>query len=219
MKRKQKNLCIAGSLLAAFVLWTLAVRTIDVQPIGPHESAVGFATLNRFIHDRTGVHMILYTITDWLGLVPFFFITGFAVLGFSQWMQRKNLLKVDSDILILGIFYLVVLAMYLFFEECIINYRPVLIDGFLEASYPSSTTMLVMCVMPTSMMQLNFRIKNTQIRKIILAVMLSFSALMVIARLVSGVHWFSDIIGGLLLSAALVMMYHALIQTRENPGL
>lgn len=217
MKQKQKHLCIAAGLLAAFVLWTLAVRAVDVQPIGPNGSAVGFAALNGFVHRLTGVHMALYTITDWLGLVPVAFAMGFAVLGLAQWMRRKHILKVDSDIRMLGLFYIAVTAAYLFFEEYIINYRPVLINGILEASYPSSTTLLVLCVMPAAMMQLNRRIRNPRLRRAVLSLIAAFTAFMVIARLVSGVHWLSDIIGGALLSAGLVMLYSAL-QGKENPG-
>ena len=151
--------------------------------------------------------MTLYTITDWLGLVPVGFAVGFALLGLIQWMKRKKLLKVDYSILALGGFYIAVLAVYVIFEVLAVNYRPVLINGYLETSYPSSTTMLVMCIMPTSMMQLNARIKNNVLKRCVAFVITAFIAFMVIARLISGVHWFTDIVGGALLSAGLVMMY------------
>ena len=206
---KKKNFCIALGLLAAFVLWTIAICFIDVQAIGPQGSSVGFAALNRFVHDLTGTHMHLYTITDWLWLVPIVFALGFAILGLAQWIRRKSILKVDRSILILGGFYVVVLAAYVFFETHVINYRPVLIEGFLEASYPSSTTMLVMCVMPTAIMQFHTRIKNRLLLSVVSVTMTGFIVFMVIGRLISGVHWFTDILGGALLSAGLVMLYHA----------
>ena len=128
---KKKKFCIALGLLGAFALWTIAINRIDVQAIGPQGSTVGFATLNGFVHNFTGVHMQLYTITDWLGLVPVAFGFGFTLLGLTQWVKRKNILKVDRSILILGAFYIVTLAAYLFFESYVINYRPVLIEGYL----------------------------------------------------------------------------------------
>ena len=155
--------------------------------------------------------MSLYTITDWLGLVPLVFVIGFALLGLVQWIKRKNLLKVDYNILILGGFYIVVMAVYVLFEMLIVNYRPVVIDGILEASYPSSTTMLVMCVMPTAIMQFNARIKNNVLKRYVTFVISTFIAFMVIGRLISGVHWVTDIIGGALLSTGLVLMYRAII--------
>ena len=208
---KKRNICIALRLLAAFVLWTIAISLIDVQAIGPQGSTVGFATLNGFVHNLTGTHMTLYVITDWLGLVPVAFGFGFAALGLAQWIKRKSILKVDGSILILGGFYIVTLAAYLFFESYVVNYRPVLIEGYLEASYPSSTTLLVLCVMPTAIMQLRGRIKNHALRKAITCAITSFIVFMVAGRLVSGVHWFTDIIGGVLLSAGLVMIYDSLI--------
>jgi len=198
-------------MLIAFVMWTAAVRLIDVQAIGPQASSVGLATINRFVHTLTGVHMSLYTITDWLGLVPLMFVMGFGTLGLIQWMKRKHLLKVDYRILVLGGFYLLVLMAYVLFEVFVINYRPVLIDGYLEASYPSSTTMLVMCVMPSAIMQLDTCIKNGALKRCVTYAMTAFIVFMVIARLVSGVHWFTDIIGGALLSTGLVLMYRAVI--------
>ena len=208
MKKIRKKMFFMGAgFLGAFVLWTVLVSYVDVRAIGPNGSSVGFATLNGYVHDLTGVNMFLYTITDWLGLVPIGVAFGFAVLGLVQWVGRKSLFKVDRSILALGGFYIIVLAMYIFFEIVVINYRPVLIDGYLEASYPSSTTMLVMCVMPTAMMQLHARIKSDVFRRCVLISIAAFTAFMVIGRLASGVHWLTDIIGGALVSAGLVITY------------
>lgn len=212
MKREhRKNIYMAIGLLSVFLLWTLTVRFVDVQPIGPRESAVGLATINRFVHDFTDVHPALYILTDWLGLVPLAFVVGFGTLGLTQWIKRKQLLKVDYSLLVLGGFYIVVLAVYVLFETVIVNYRPVLIDGCPEPSYPSSTTMLVLCVMPTAIMQLNARIKTDGFKRCVSAAIIAFMAFMVLARVVSGVHWFTDIIGGVLLSAGLVLLYHAVV--------
>lgn len=210
-KKNQKNFCIAICMLIAFVMWTILIRFVDVQAIGPQESSVGFATINQFVHNLTGVHMSLYTITDWLGLVPLMFVMGFGTLGLIQWIKRKHLLKVDYCILILGGCYIVVMAAYVLFEVLVINYRPVLINGILEASYPSSTTMLVMCVMPTAIMQFYTRIKNDVLKRCVTYAITAFIVFMVIGRLVSGVHWVTDIIGGALLSTGIVLMYRAII--------
>ena len=210
-KESQRKFCIATCMLLAFLLWTVAIQFVDVEAIGPQESSVGFATINQFVHNFTGVHMSLYTITDWLGLVPLVFVMGFALLGLIQWIKRKHLLKVDYNILVLGGFYIVVIAVYVLFEMLVVNYRPVLINGYLEASYPSSTTMLVICVMPTAIMQFNTRIKNNVLKRFVASAIIAFIAFMAIGRFVSGVHWFTDIIGGALLSEGLVLMYRAII--------
>lgn len=209
-KETKIGLGMAIGLLAAFGLWTAAVCGVDVQPIGPGGSMVGFATLNGCVHRMTGVHLWLYVVTDWLSLVPVGFVAGFGLLGLGQWISRKHVLKVDYSILVLGGFYLLVLAMYILFETVVINYRPVLIDGRLEASYPSSTTMLVLCVMPTTAMQLRQRMEDGRGKRWAICLINAYTTLMVVGRLVSGVHWCSDIIGGALLSAGLVMLYRVI---------
>ena len=209
MKNK-KDLWFSVVFFVLFILWTLLVSIVDVQAIGPRDSSVGFATVNGMFHRLTGVHMTLYHITDWLGLVPVAFGFGFAILGLIQWIKYKHILKVDYSILVLGAYYIFVLAAYLFFEEFVINFRPVLISGYLEASYPSSTTLLVLCIMPTANMQLNNRIKNHNLRRIVSCSIKAFVAFMVIGRLLSGVHWLTDIVGGVVLSGGLVKLYRFL---------
>ena len=210
-KENRRNVCSAAGLLTAFLLWTAAVGTVDVEAIGPQGSSVGLATVNRFVHTLTGVHMALYTLTDWLALVPAALAAGFALLGLVQWIGRKYLWRVDRDLLILGGFYAAVAALYVLFEALAVNARPVLIGGVLETSYPSSTTMLVLCVVPTAVMQFNARIGSGRLKRLIAFAGIAFTVFMVTARMVSGVHWFTDIIGGGLLSAGLVMLYRAVI--------
>ena len=211
MNKKIKNFIIATALIVSFILWTLLISFVDVQQIGPNGSSVGFATINSAIHKLFGVNFSLYNITDWAGLVPVVFGLGFALLGLIQWIKRKHILKVDISILILGVFYIVTLILYLTFESIVINYRPVLINGYLEASYPSSTTLLVLCVMPTAIMQLKDQIKNKVLNLIMISLISLFIIFMVIGRLISGVHWVTDIIGGILLSSGLVMMYYSFV--------
>ncbi|MGN0350062.1 MAG: phosphatase PAP2 family protein, partial [Roseburia sp.] len=178
-------------------------------------NSLGRSVTNLIYHySLTGVHMLLYTITDWLGLVPLCVVFGFAILGLFQMIKRRSLLKVDYSILVLGGFYIIVMAAYVFFEMFVVNYRPILVEGNLEASYPSSTTMLVMCVIPTAIMQFQSRIKNQRIRKIVACILIAFTVFIVVGRLVSGVHWITDIIGGALLSAGLVMLYDCVNRKR-----
>ena len=208
MKYDWKKLMIAGAaLLAGFVLWTVLILLVDVQPVGQNGTNIGFAAFNTWFHKITGVHMTLYTVTDWLGLVPILICVCFGVLGLTQLIRRKSLMKVDPDIILLGIYYILVIIGYLFFEMVPINYRPVLIDGHLEASYPSSTTLLVLSVMPTLKYQVDRRSENVNVRRITTIFVILFSAFMVIGRLVSGVHWATDIAGSVLLSTGLFLLY------------
>lgn len=209
--KEKKILTAAVGLLVLFALWTAAIMHIDLQPIGPEGTRVGFAGLNGWFHELTGVNWVLYTVTDWLGLVPILICIGYGILGASQWIRRRKLLQVDADIILLGIYYLLVIFGYLFFEMVPINYRPVLIGGYLEASYPSSTTLLVLSVMPTLKFQTDRRCANTKVRRLTTGFVILFSAFMVIGRLVSGVHWITDIIGSVLLSSSLYLLYRAAV--------
>ncbi len=216
IKNEKREFFTGIMLMAAFVLWTAAIQFIDVSPEGQNGTSIGFASFNVWFHKITGVHMMLYTITDWLGLVPVFICISFGFMGLLQLIDRRSLLKVDQDILILGVYYSLVIFGYLFFEMVPINYRPVLIDGVLEASYPSSTTLLVLSVMPTLLFQTDRRCGNPRIRKLTAVFVIVFSVFMVAGRLLSGVHWATDIIGSILLSAGLLNFYRSSVHASDR---
>ncbi len=197
--------------MLAFAVWTVLIQTVDVRPIGPNGTNVGFSAFNSWFFELTGVHMLLYAVTDWLGLVPVLICLIFGGIGLAQLIKRKSFFKVDYDIILLGIYYIAVIFGYLIFEMYPVNYRPILIKGCMEASYPSSTTLLVLSVMPTLAFQAERRLKNSALKIVICIFAVVFSCIMAIGRLVSGVHWFTDIFGGVLLSTGLFSIYKAVV--------
>ena len=211
MKRRGTRFVHAGILLALFAVWTVLIQTVDVRAVGEAGTDIGFAALNVWFHRLTGVHMWIYTVTDWLGLVPVFVCLVFGTVGCIQLFGRKSLLKVDRDILFLGVYYALVVGCYLIFEMLPINYRPILIDGRMEASYPSSTTLLVLSVMSTLVFRIRRRWGNGRGKTVISRLTMAFSVFVVVGRLLSGVHWLTDIVGAVLLSGGLFSLYRAAV--------
>ena len=219
MENKGKKYLVAGmALLVSFGLWTALILTVDVQPVGQSGTNIGFAAVNVWFHHLTGVHMGVYTLTDWLGLVPVLICVCFGVLGLSQWIRRKSLKRVDPDIVLLGGYYILVIFGYLIFEMIPINYRPIPINGAMEASYPSSTTLLVLSVMPTLKFQIDRRASGMTAKVLATVFVTLFSAFMVLGRLVSGVHWLTDIVGAVFLSAGLYLLYCASVARLDESG-
>ena len=216
MKENGKRVIVVGiAFVAAFAIWTMLIRTVDVQPLGVNGTDIGFATVNGWFHKLTGVHMNIYVLTDWLGLVPVFVCMVFGVIGCIQLVKGRSLFRVDYDILLLGMYYGIVIVFYLLFEMIPINYRPILIEGRMEASYPSSTTLLVISVMPTLIFQMRRRIKNRTGKRVTGIWATLFTIFMVIGRLICGVHWFTDIVGSVLLSVGLFWTYKGVVLIKD----
>lgn len=204
MKKRRKEILLCGGLFAIAIIYTLLVKYIDVQAIGPNDSLVGFATINNFMFNLTGVNMLWYDITDWWGFVPLFIAFIYAIIGFIQMIKRRSILKVDKEILGLGVYYIIVIGLYIFFETYVINYRPILMDGILEASYPSSHTLLSVCICGSSLIINKYLFKNKNFFKVENIISILSILVIVIGRFISGVHWFTDIIGAILISIALL---------------
>ena len=216
-KKSKKPIIITGILFLIFIFFTIMIKTIDVQPIGPEQSKIGFATLNQFIFNFFGVNLLWYDITDWLGIVAIVIALGFAILGLIQLIQRKSIWKIDLRILLLGVFYFIVVVFYIFFEFVIINYRPIILSQSLEASFPSSHTMIVICIMVTAMSQFHYYLQDKKVCLWIVEIAsVLIIAVTVVGRLISGVHWFTDIVAGVLLSSALVTLYYSALKYVEE---
>lgn len=214
MKSSKKNVIISICLLFIAVIYTVLVKKIDLGSIGPEASVVGFSKINSYFHNLIGVNMNLYKVTEVLGLIPICICLIYGLIGLIELIKRKSILKIDREILLLGCFYVVVILLYVFFEKFIINYRPTLIDGVLEASYPSSHTVLALCVCISSIMVNNKLFKDLKITKYVNVISIIIAILIVFGRLFSGVHWFSDIIGGILFSIALLKCFKTVLELK-----
>ena len=216
MKNKGKFLML-GISGALFALLIVLLRCVDVEPVGAAGTSVGLSHMNRFVFELTGVNMVWYNITDWLGLAAIFAAFLFAATGLVQVIKRRSILKVDKEILALGGLYILVIGIYVLFENVIVNYRPIIMPGCSnpEASFPSSHTMLVCVIMGSTIIIIGKYIKKKSLCMVIRGICAAVIAVTVVGRLISGVHWFTDIIGGLLISTFLLVLYFAFVTWEE----
>ena len=203
---------IGTGLLIAFAAFTLAVKFIDVKAIGPEGSKVGFASLNGAVSKALGTSSAWFAVAEGIGYTALLVCAGFALQGLFQLITRRSLKKVDPGILALGGLYAVTLALYFVFNVIPINYRPVLIEGALEPSYPSSHTMLAIVVFVSAAIERQ-KHSNKSGLSFTGIVCVILTILCVAARVLSGVHWITDIIGAVILAAALLEFY---LEGRES---
>ena len=212
---KKRNLIITILLLVSSIIFIVLLKRIDIKCDAVNNSCIGLATINQFIFDKIGVNMIWYTITDWLGIIPILMSVVYAIIGLKQLVKRKSIKKVDKEILCLGAFYILVILIYILFEKCIINYRPILMNGFLEASFPSSHTLITICLCGSSII-VNNRLFKKKFTKMLNVISLFIIIITIIGRLISGVHWFTDIIGGILISSFLLMLFYLILNLNKK---
>ncbi|MBE5906079.1 MAG: phosphatase PAP2 family protein [Lachnospiraceae bacterium] len=211
--QRRKNYLAAFVLFILFLALLLAVISIDVRPIGPKGSMVGLASINEMVKDAVGYSAFWHKLTEYLGYLSLLVAAFFAAVGLKQLITRRSFFKVDGDIYLLGGFYVLVIGTYALFEKLIVNYRPMILDEGLEASFPSSHSMLVVAVMGTAAYQVSYRVHQQTIRNLLVTLSLLVMVVMVVGRLLSGVHWFTDIVAGVVLADAYVMLYYALVQS------
>ncbi|MBO4695916.1 MAG: phosphatase PAP2 family protein [Lachnospiraceae bacterium] len=206
----KKHLGIGLGILVLFLVFTVLVKTVDVQPIGRQGTDVGFASINEGFNKFFGENETVYKITEAVGYIGLCAAGIFAVIGLLQLIKRKSLKKVDADILLLGGLYAVLLLCYILFEKIVINYRPVYgTEDALEASFPSTHTLMLLGIMASTVMQVLYRVKKKGMRAFCSSLCSAIALVVIIGRAVCGVHWFTDIIGGLLLAVSLSWIYYA----------
>lgn len=217
MKVKTKVLA-SGVCTILFLLLIVLVRTVDVAAIGAAGTSIGLSCINGAVHTLFGVSTFWYDVTTILGVVALFVVPVFGLLGLYQLIQRKNLFAVDKEILALGGLYVVMAVVYVFFEKVIVNYRPILMPDAVEAeaSFPSSHTMLICVIMGSAAMLLKKYIQNETLRFVLGMICNIIMAVTVIGRLICGVHWFTDILGGVLISAVLLFLYSAVVDVLQE---
>lgn len=191
------------------------VKTVDVKAIGPNKSSVGFSGINKAYADMVGSNMTIYKLTEIFGLLVFIIVGVYGLIGIYQLFKRKSLFKVDREIIGLGILYVLMISLYLIFDKIAINYRPIIIDGELEPSFPSSHTMLAICTCVSSLMVYKKYVPS-KFNYLVLFSTVLLLTLVFLGRTISGVHWISDILGGVIISLTLLSYFYTIIKWKKT---
>lgn len=208
-KKIKRDIRNAGIYFAAFLVLLVCVKLIDVKPIAPDGSGVGFAWLNGGISKMIGYHQVWHVVSELFGYFALITGAGFAAAGVYQLVTRKSIKKVDADILVLGGTYILTGIFYVLFEIFVVNVRPVLENGKAEASFPSSHTLLAVVLLGTAQVMAARHVENMQSQRLLQTIALALIALIILTRILSGVHWITDIVAGSLLGMAILSLYEA----------
>ena len=219
--KKYTKIIIGSAILLAFIIWTILVKTVDVKEMGV--STVGLATFNDAFLKHLPLNETLLKITDILMYSVIAAALVFAGIGVFQWIKRKSFKAVDKEIFVLGISYIVVIGLYFLFDKVIvINNRPYILpgDSTAEPSYPSSHTMTALFVFLSAVPMVNYLLKDKKVEKIIVNIALILLAVFtVVGRILSGAHWMSDIVGGILISIGLLYIFLFFFEKFNKKGL
>ncbi len=214
-----KKTGIGIGLFGCFVLYVILVITVDVEAIGPNGTSVGLSHLNQAILGFFGSNTLMYELTELIGVFSLGICLLFGLMGLIQLIGRRGFRYVDQRLYALAGLYVFTAFFYALFEKVVINYRPVIMEGETapEASFPSSHTMLVCVVMESTVMMLEDYIKPVWLRRTMQIVCIVLMVATIVGRMLSGVHWFTDIVGGVLLSAAMLVQFSAILSGLPGP--
>ena len=210
---KKKSYILSLFLLVLAITFTILVAKVDVKPVGPINpetgvtSEVGFATINSAIAKRFEYNSVCYNISKYVGFLAFAFIAFYGIIGLIELIKKKSFKDINKVLYALVVFYVCIAIIYALFEVLTINYRPILMDNELEASYPSSHTLLAICVCGSSLIVSHHLIKKEKLKIILNVVATIMMILIIVTRFLSGVHWFTDIIGAIIISAFMLQSF------------
>ncbi|WP_022761195.1 phosphatase PAP2 family protein [Butyrivibrio sp. AD3002] len=207
--KSRKSFVVSGVFALLALILIILVKNVDVAVVPETGKPMGFYSINTAFHNIFGINIIWYRITEIFGILALLVCAVFALIGLLQLIKRKSITEVDPVIIKLGCLYAVVIALYALFEKVIINYRPIIMPDATEAeaSFPSSHTMLICVVMASTIMVIGNYIKDEKLLKLLKICCAVIMVVTVVGRLICGVHWLTDILGGILISSALLFLF------------
>lgn len=198
--KKIRYLIIPSLILVAFIIWTILVKTVDVRYINGI-GFLGFYQLNTDINFKIQLMdtKLFHVLSNILLYASMLTVLPFAILGVVELIKRKSLAKVDRILYILLGSYAAIVIFYFVFELVKINFSPLSTPEDLKPSYPSSHIFIFISLVGAGLIGFNHYKQN---KTLFIASFIEFGlliVLMAILRMFSGHHYFTDVIGGILL--------------------
>ena len=216
---KKSPLTITLILFALFFAYTCACLMVDVAQFAPQSvngdaiestqtTDIGFQKLNLSVHNALGFRQVFYRLSEYIGYLALLAGACIGLIWLLRLIKTKKLLGVDAGLNAAIAAMALMVVFYVLFEALKLNFRPVILDDGLEASYPSSHTLLGCVVFGCAAMVSADIFKDKGLARSVSALCYIIAAVLTLFRALSGVHWISDIIGGVILSAAILSLAH-----------
>lgn len=209
MKKNILNFSITAGLFLVFAIFTILVKFVDTSVVATTGTQIGLSSINKPLFDFFGANETWGTISTLLFVIAGVVVLTLATIAVVEMIKSKSLFKINHKLLLVALLYVLTAIFYVIFEFVIINYRPLLDEGLIKASYPSSHTLLICVVCLSACLIVPDYIKSNPLKITITTILCLISVLAPITRLLAGMHWFTDVVASIILSLALVMLYYS----------
>jgi undecaprenyl-diphosphatase len=195
------------SFLVLFIILMLLLN-VDKAVIAESGKEVGLSHINNLVSYSYKENIDF--MTDLLMYITFTVVVFEAGLGLYQLIKGKSLFKVDIEIIIFGIALVVMVALWLLFDYVIkINVRP---THEAEGSFPSTHVLITTFLALASHAFICYQYENKFAKYGSLLIAVSIIALVLFGRVASGMHYITDVTGGLFLGLALYFCTFGIIK-------
>lgn len=192
-----------------FVILTVLLLKVDVTASGINGSNIGLSMINISFRDVIGSSWLCYNISKVAGIVGLAACALICLMFAFRVMRQKSLKALCKRDVALVALYIETAVFYIVFDKIVINYRPMLKWGETEpeSSFPSTHALMAVVIFVSLGHVASDYIKNKLTLKIVQGACVVFALAIILGRTFSGVHWFTDIVGGILFGVGLVCAY------------
>lgn len=211
MPKKKTCITMACLFMGLYIVLLVMLYSVDVTFEGVNGSRIGLSGINIPIRDAIGTNMIFYNISKYVGALGIALVGVLAVWFLVRIIREKSLKALTRKEYELGVLYLLTCVLYVVFSKIVINYRPIIKwdEEGPESSFPSTHAMIAVVIFGSFCCIAGNYIKNEKLCKLIRILCVILAVLVIVGRMLSGVHWFTDIVGGVLVALSLVFAYLA----------
>lgn len=202
---------LGASFLFLFIL-LIILLCFDKAVIAENGYEVGLSHINNLVNYSYKENVDL--MSDLIFYVTFIVVIYAFSIGLYQLIKKKSLYKVDKSIIIFGIALVIAIIVWLLFDKVIeLNIRP---THKIEGSFPSTHVMLATFFALSCHGFLCLRDQDKLIKYSSLVLAIIIIVIVTITRVIAGVHYITDVCGGLFIGLSFYFCTFGLIKAFDK---